>query len=239
LKKYAFLLFPVVCYANNASWQSFENNMYIGGGYSNNMASINQFGTLSNSSPYIDLGLTALLSNNIYFNVEFDGNFLNKGSYVSNWFYGSIRLGCGIQAGMFNFIPYIIGGYGNQGAYYSSANNWVYGLGITPELMINKNWLLYVDGNYQWQSFSGSINNDFNTNVLNNYANYQLSGNPGIINVALGAKYVTSNGFYVNPYFRYENYSQSFNQVSGSINYGTLNPNTNQYQVGVNIGLSM
>lgn len=234
-------MIPLICHANNnnANWQNFENNVYIGAGFSANKASINQFGTVSTNSPFGDLGMTILLNNKIYANVELNGTFANGGSYVSNWMSGAIKFGYSLQAGSFNFIPYVIGGYGNQGAYYSSANNASYGGGLLSEYMITPSWLLYVDANYQWQSFGSGINNDFNKNVLNNYATYQLSGNPGNLGIGAGIKYITPKGFYFNPFFKYENYSQSFTQNGGVINYGTLSPATNQFQVGVNIGLGI
>jgi hypothetical protein len=103
--------------------------------------------------------------------------------------------------------------------------------------MITADWLLYADINYQLQNFNGSINTDFNQNVLNNYASYSIIGTPYTYGINIGAKYITKNGFYFNPFFSYQSYQQTFNVTGGSINFGTLTPSVDQYQFGIKFGL--
>ena len=73
--------------------------------------------------------------------------------------------------------------------------------------------------------------------MLNNFTSYSISGSPAVLSANAGVKYLTDRGYYFNPFFKYNNYQQSFTQSGGSINYGTLNPYVNQYQFGINVGL--
>lgn len=233
-------MLPLVCFADNSKWQEFENNLYIGTGYSSNNAQINQFGTQDSSSAFGKLGMNVLLNNQVYTSLELTDNLVKGGSYVNDWLNGVIKFGYSIQTNNTNFIPYLVGGYGNQGAYYSTASNYSYGAGVLSEYMINANWLLYVDANYQVQNFANSVNEDFNNNVVNNRTNYQLSGASGDVMISLGIKHITAGGWYFNPFFKYENFSQTFVQnVGQGINYGTLTPTTNQFQVGINVGVEI
>jgi hypothetical protein len=237
LKKYLLLLLPIACCFADNKWQDFENNIYVGGAFSINSAAANQFGTVSPNSGAMDIGATALFNNKIYLNFEGNGNFLSGGSFVGNWYNGSLKAGYSLQTSALNFIPYLAVGYGNTGAFYSTTGSANYGVGLLSEVMLTEDWLIYADVNYQLQSPSDSINSDFNTHVLNNFTSYSISGSPEVLSANVGVKYITDGGYYFNPFFKYNNYQQSFNQSGGSINYGTLNPYVNQYQLGINIGL--
>ncbi|MFN8771113.1 MAG: hypothetical protein ACK5WP_09655 [Neisseriaceae bacterium] len=238
IKKYLILLLPVLSgYTLDYSWTDFDNNVYIGGAYSNNNASVNQFGAISTSSGALNLGLSMLFPAQVYFNIEGDTNFTSGGSFVANWYNVGAKLGYAFPVNAFNFIPYLSLGIGNEGAYYTSSANINYGIGLLSELAIDKSWQVYADINYQLQSLSGQAPSDFNNNVINNYASYSLSGSPYTYGITLGAKYITSKGFFISPYVKYQNYNQSFTSNGGSINFGTINPQSSLYQAGIKIGL--
>jgi hypothetical protein len=236
MKKYLVLLIACQAFANNYAWQDIENNLYVGILYSNNNPSVQQFGNPTDNSVAVNLGASTLFNNRIYLNLELNGNFLGGSSYVGNWYDGIFKFGYSLQNDEFNFTPYIDLGIGNQGAYYSTSFNYNYGIGLLSEFMITTDWLLYVDLNYQLQSFTGNINNDF-SNSLGSLASYSLTGNSYNAGIGVGVKYITSNGFYFNPFFKWQNYGQEFNPNNNTPNFGTLNPITNQYQVGLNFGL--
>lgn len=236
--KYLFtFLIPSLLFATNQSWQDFENNAYIGGAYSYNNTNTGGFGNVSSSSPMVDIGATILMQSNIWANIEGEGNFLSGGAYVSNWYNLTGKVGYSINSNKWNFIPYGVIGVGNGGVYFSSSNSINYGAGLLSEISINANWLLFADINYQFQSFSGQINTDFNKNVINNQSTYSINGTPSTYQMEFGAKYITNNGLYISPFVKYQNYNQTFTQSSGNINYGSVNPNTNQIIVGVNFGV--
>lgn len=238
LKKLIILVHVTSLFAVNAQWQDFENNLYAGGAYSINNSSVAQFGSSSGNSGLINIGTTALLDNHVYFNLNGEANFNANADFISNWYNTTLKLGYSLQPDeILNFIPYALIGYGNQGAYFSSVPSFNYGIGLISELMITTNWLLYTDINYQWQNFTKSINDDFNNNVVDNFANYILTGTPTSYGIDFGAKYITNNGFYVNPFIKYQYYQQVFSQTGGNIDYGTLTPTVNQYQFGINFGL--
>ena len=240
-KKYSFLLFPFTfSFANNANWQDFDNNLYVGGGFALNSSSVNQFGVASNNFGVAQIGTTALFGNGIYFNIEGVAKFTSGGSFIGNWYNGVLKFGYSIQPDdNLNFTPYLSLGYGDSGAFYSTASNLSYGVGLLSELMFNSNLSLYLDLGYQLQDYKTAINNDFSTNVLGGFAAYSLSGNPSIIDASLGLKYITQGGYYINPFFKFENYQQSFIQSSSGLSYGGLNSIVNQYQFGVNVGASI
>lgn len=226
-------------FADDMQWQDFENNVYIGGAYSINNASVTQFGTSSTNSGVLNLGATALFDNKLYVKLAGTANFNSGGNFVGGWYNTDLKFGYALYTAQFNFIPYVLYGYGNGGAYYSTAQNFNYGLGLLTELMVSSQLLIYADLNYQWQNFSGQINADFNKNVLNNYTSYNLNGIPTTYGIDFGIKFITDGGYYINPFFKYQNYQQSFSQSGSIINYGTLNPAVSQYQVGINFGLTI
>lgn len=232
-------MMPIMVFANNEPWQDFENNAYIGGAYSYNNANINQFGAISGSSPLFDLGGTMLLSSNLWANVNFDANFVAGGSYVSNWYNLSGKLGYSFTDTTYNFTPYAMIGLGNNGAYFSNANAINYGLGLLSEAMLDENWVLFADFNYQLQNFNSQINGDFNKNVLANYSTYTINNSPSIYGISLGAKYLSNNGFFISPFIKYQDYNQSFSVINNDINYGTVSPTTSQVILGINFGVSL
>jgi len=238
MRKYVICLFPVgLACANIVKWQDFENNIYMGGAYGINSASISQFGATSNNSGIADIGATALFNNRVYLKLDGNANFNASGNFIGNWYSSDLKMGYSLQSEEFNVVPYAILGYGNDGAYYSNTQNIKYGIGILGEYMITPDWLIYADVNYQYQSFSGNINDDFNKNVLNNTAIYSLNGTPNTYGIDVGLKYITKGGLYFNPFFKYQEYQQNFNLTNGAINYGKLTPTVTQYQFGLNFGL--
>ncbi|MFN8770766.1 MAG: hypothetical protein ACK5Z5_01095 [Neisseriaceae bacterium] len=239
LKIAVFILPLTLSFAEDSQWQDFENNLYIGGAYSINNATIKQFGSSSSNSGLLNLGATALFDNNLYLNLEGSGNFNSSSNFVGDWYSATLKVGYAIDIQQFNFITYVMGGYGNTGAYFSTAVNPSYGIGLLSEFMISSSWLIYADFNYIWQSYGSELAADFNKNVLNNYVSYQLDGVPSNYGINIGVKYVTDKGYYISPFFKYQNYQQSFGYFSGNINYGTLTPAINQYQFGINFGLVM
>ena len=241
MQKYLLCLLPIgFIHAGLLQWQDFENNVYVGSAISVNDVTVSKFGTTSNASGLINLGATNLFDNHIYLKLDAGFDFNNGGSFVSNWSNADFKVGYSIQSDEINLIPYGVMGIGNDGAYYSNVTNYKYGLGLLTEYMITPDWLLYADINYQLQNFSGDINNNFNQNVLNNTATYHMdNNNPSTYGIDIGIKYITKNGLYFNPYFKYQDYQQSFSLTGGLINYGTLTPTTNQYQIGINVGLSI
>ena len=237
MKKLILVLPIASAVATDQSWQDFENNVYMGGFYSNNSASITQFGASSNNSGAVYLGTSALFDNKTYLNLEGNSNFHSNENFVGNWYNIGIKAGYSLEDELFNFIPYAILGAGNEGAYYSSATNINYGVGLLSELMITPDWLLYADINYQLQNYSNSINSDFNKNVLNNYTTYSMIGTPVTYAVDIGVKYITRGGYYFNPFFKYQNFQQTYGVTGGTINYGNLIPSVNEYQFGLSFGL--
>ena len=91
--------------------------------------------------------------------------------------------------------------------------------------------------NYQWQNYGSGINQDFSSNVLTNVAKYNLTGTPYTYGVELGGKYITNGGYYINPFVKYNDYQQQFSSGIGNASYGTLTPETSQFQIGLNFGL--
>ncbi len=214
---------------NNKDWRKFDNNAYLGIGWSANNAMTSSVVNSTKSSLMTDIGATFLLSNKVYTRLEFDANFLNQEPYVSNWYMGNLKVGYSVEKSILNFVPYLNLGYGTQGAYYSTTSNFNYGVGMLFEFGVTPDMLLYVDPSMGWQLFGSSISNDFDKNVGIN--NYQLNGTPFSYGIEIGARFIKKD-FYLNPFFKYQNYNQSF---SGG-RYGAQTSNSNQYQINVNFG---
>ena len=225
-------------YASHSDWQDFENNIYVGAGYLNNTGSGNGFGERDNGGANLMIGATSLFNNHVWLNIEGNTAF-NSGNIKSNYD-TSAKIGYSIQTSHlqnnFNFIPYAKLGIGSGGAYYSTTTNINYGIGLLSELMLNRDWLVYLDINSSLQNYDNSLATDFNNNVINGLAIYDKVDSSYSYGLDLGAKYITNSGFYINPFFKYQIYEQSL-KARSNIDFGTVDPTTKVMQLGVAFGI--
>ena len=243
MKRISTMLLICSCtmaYAGDIKWQDFENNAYLGLAYSTNKQSVQTIGDSSSGSIAPDFGATALFDNHVWANFQMNANFLNNNKFVGNWLYGATKIGYSLQQTRdFNFIPYAILGYGNNGAYYTNTNTLSYGVGMLSEYGITSNYLAYIDVNYQWQNFGSGISQDFSTTALGGLSQYNLTGTPYTYGIELGGKWITQSGLYINPFIKYNGYQQQFSAGTGVVSYGTLTPEVSQFQLGINVGLTI
>jgi hypothetical protein len=238
MKKWLIILFPIsYAFASVENWQDFNNNFYLGGGYSINTSTVNSLGSNTTNSSSLALGTTALFDNNIYANLEANANFLaGSANFIDNWYAINAKIGYALNNQYVNFIPYLLLSSGNNGAYYSNSLNYGYGGGILTEAAINNQFGIFVDISYQLQNFTGAISDDFNHHVLNNYASYSITGTPSNYGITIGGKYITAEGYYISPFFNYQQYQQDFVNLNSGINYGNLSSTVSQYRFGINVG---